>query len=118
MKKFLFIFASLFVYSLSFAQFAIWSNGKIIFQAEKDKVDSIILGQSSTNKPEETFLYDNVYLYGNCSDPVNSSESGRFGMNSAYTMATATLMNGAELAKHGSKIIGVRALITGDVSYY
>ena len=116
MKKFLSIFVSLLVYSLSFAQFAIWSNGEIIFQVEKDKVDSIVFGQSTADKPEESFLYDNVYLYGNCTDPINNREDGRFGMNSAYVMATATLMNGAELAAHGTKIIGVRALIDGEVS--
>lgn len=37
---------------------------------------------------------DMVYLYGNCTDPVNSREDGRFGMNQPYTMATATLLSG------------------------
>ena len=78
MKKFLSIFVSLLFYSFSFAQFAIWSNGEIIFQVEKDKVDSIVFGQSTADKPEESFLYDNVYLYGNCTDPINNREDGRF----------------------------------------
>lgn len=59
---------------------------------------------------------DMVYLYGNCTDPVNSREDGRFGMNQPYTMATATLLSGSELAAHGTHIIGVRALIAGSVS--
>ena len=63
--------------------------------------------------PEEK---EYVYLYGNCTDPVNNREDGRFGMNQPYTMATATLLSGSELAAHGTHIIGVRALIAGEVS--
>lgn len=38
----------------------------------------------------EKFEVDSVFLYGNCTDPVNNREEGRFGMNQPYTMATAT----------------------------
>ena len=64
----------------------------------------------------EKFAIDSVSLYGNCTDPVNNREDGRFGMNSAYTMSTATMLNGTELAARGTKIIGIRALIAGPVS--
>lgn len=64
----------------------------------------------------EKFEVDSVYLYGNCTDPVNNREEGRFGMNQPYTMATATLLSGSELAAHGTHIIGVRALIDGSVT--
>ena len=70
--------------------------------------------QHEGQKPE--FAIDSVYLYGNCTDPVNNREDGRFGMNASYTMSTATMLNGADLAAHGTKIIGVRALIDGEVS--
>ena len=71
--------------------------------------------QHEGQKPD-TFVIDSVYLYGNCTDPVNNREDGRFGMNQPYTMATATMLNGAELSARGTKIIGVRALIAGEVS--
>lgn len=64
----------------------------------------------------EKFEVDSVFLYGNCTDPVNNREEGRFGMNQPYTMATATLLSGSELAAHGTHIIGVRALIDGSVT--
>ena len=71
--------------------------------------------QHEGQKPD-TFVIDSVYLYGNCTDPVNNREDGRFGMNQPYIMATATMLNGAELSARGTKIIGVRALIAGEVS--
>ncbi len=67
-------------------------------------------------EPQEPEVKEYVYLYGNCTDPVNNREDGRFGMNQPYTMATATLLSGSELAAHGTHIIGVRALIAGEVS--
>ncbi len=57
-----------------------------------------------------------VYLYGNCTDPINNREDGRFGMNSTYTMSTATMLSGEELSKKGTKIIGIRALIAEEVT--
>ena len=68
------------------------------------------------NQEEKKFDVDSVYLYGNCVDPVNASEEGRFGMNSSYTISAATQLAGSELVGRGTKIIGVRALITGEVS--
>lgn len=68
------------------------------------------------NQEEKKFDVDSVYLYGNCVDPVNASEEGRFGMNSSYTISAATQLAGGELVGRGTKIIGVRALITGEVS--
>ncbi len=115
MRKFLFTLFASSICSLLFAQFVVWSNGEIIFEVENDKVDSITLYDIEVPE-KENYTYDNVYLYGNCTDPINSNEAGRFGMNAAYTISTASLMNGAELAKHGTKIIGVRALIDGEVS--
>ena len=67
-------------------------------------------------EPQEPEVKEYVYLYGNCTDPVNNREDGRFGMNQPYTMATATLLSGSELAAHGTHIIGVRALIAGSVT--
>ena len=67
------------------------------------------------NQEEKKFDVDSVYLYGNCVDPVNASEEGRFGMNSSYTISAATQLAGSELVGRGTKIIGVRALITGEV---
>lgn len=68
------------------------------------------------NQEEKKFDVDSVYLYGNCVDPVNASEEGRFGMNSSYAISAATQLAGSELVGRGTKIIGVRALITGEVS--
>lgn len=68
------------------------------------------------NQEEKKFDVDSVCLYGNCVDPVNASEEGRFGMNSSYTISAATQLAGSELVGRGTKIIGVRALITGEVS--
>ena len=55
-------------------------------------------------------------LYGNCTDPVNNKEDGRFGMNQSYTMATVTKLNGEELFARGTEIAGIRALIDGEVT--
>ena len=115
MRKFLFTLFASSICSLLFAQFVVWSNGEILFQVENDKVDSITLYEF--NLPEkDNYTYDSVYLYGNCTDPLNNREDGRFGMNASYTMSTATMLSGADLAAHGTKIIGVRALIDGEVS--
>ena len=72
--------------------------------------------EPNVNQGEEGFAIDSVYLYGNCVDPVNVSEDGRFGMNSSYTISAATQLAGSELVGRGTKIIGVRALIAGEVS--
>ena len=72
--------------------------------------------EPSVGPGPEPEVKEYVYLYGNCTDPVNDREEGRFGMNQQYTMATATLLSGSELAAHGTHIIGVRALIAGEVS--
>ncbi len=73
--------------------------------------------EPGVNPPaDENFEVDNVFLYGNCTDPVNNREDGRFGMNSSYTISAATKLSGTELAARGTKIIGVRALIDGEVS--
>lgn len=72
--------------------------------------------EPSEPQDSERFDVDNVYLYGNCKDPINDREDGLFGMNSSYTMSTATMLSGAELATKGTKIIGIRALIAGEVS--
>lgn len=115
MRKFLFTLFATSICSLLFAQFVVWSNGEILFQVENDKVDSITLYDIEVPEKED-YTYDNVYLYGNCTDPLNNREDGRFGMNASYTMSTATMLSGADLAAHGTKIIGVRALIDGEVS--
>lgn len=72
--------------------------------------------EGSGSNTDQNFAIDNVYLYGNCTDPINNQEDGLFGMNGGYTISTATLLNGSELAAHGTKIIGVRALIAGEVT--
>lgn len=58
---------------------------------------------------------DGIYLLGNCTDPINSREDGRFGMNDNYTIAMFTTLAGEDLLAHGDAIVGVRALIDGEV---
>lgn len=79
-------------------------------------MSTFIACEPTVVQKEEKFAVDSVYLYGNCADPVNVSEEGRFGMNSSYTISAATQLSGGELAARGTKIIGVRALIAGEVS--
>ena len=70
---------------------------------------------SCDTKPTGSLINkDEVYLLGNCTDPVNGSEDGRFGMNAEYTIAVMTTLTGEELLAHGKEIVGVRALIAGE----
>lgn len=75
--------------------------------AEEDKTPN-------GNEPSITLDKDALYLFGNCTDPVNSREDGRFGMPSAYTVAVVTMLSGEDLLAHGNAIVGVRALIDGE----
>jgi hypothetical protein len=59
---------------------------------------------------------DNIYLLGNCTDPINDREDGRFGMNTGFTVAVFTTLAGEDLLAHGESIVGVRALVDGEVS--
>ncbi len=68
------------------------------------------------DEPSITLNKDAIYLLGNCTDPVNSREDGRFGMNSSYTVAVLTMLSGEDLLAHGNAIVGVRALVDGEVS--
>lgn len=72
--------------------------------------------EENENEPLITLNKDEIYLLGNCTDPINSREDGRFGMPSDYTVAVFTMLTGEKLLAHGDAIVGVRALVDGEVS--